>query len=82
MQFAADVLGVTIRASILPELSSLGAVFSGLLGMGAVRTTAEIKQLNMESFDFTPKMERTLADKYYLGWQEAVQQVLIQSKQS
>ena len=81
MQFVADMLGITVRAASLPELSALGAVFSGMLGMGVVQTTQALGQLPMESVDFTPKMERELADKYYLGWQAAVEQVLYQPKQ-
>jgi glycerol kinase len=81
MQFVADMLGITVRASSLPELSALGAVFSGMLGMSAVQTIVDLQQLPMGSVDFTPKMERTLADQYYLGWQAAVQQVLYQPKQ-
>ena len=81
MQFVADVLGITVRASSLPELSALGAVFSGMLGMGVVQTIEDLGQLPMESVDYAPKMERELADKYYLGWQAAVQQVLYQPKQ-
>ena len=81
MQFVADMLGITVRASSLPELSALGAVFSGMLGMGVVQTIQALGQLPMESVDFTPKMERELADKYYLGWQAAVEQVLYQPKQ-
>jgi glycerol kinase len=81
MQFVADMLGITVRASSLPELSALGAVFSGMLGMGAVQTTAALQQLPIKSVDFSPKMERELANKYYQGWQAAVQQVLHQPKQ-
>jgi glycerol kinase len=81
MQFVADMLGITVRASSLPELSALGAVFSGMLGMGVVQTIVDLGQLPMESVDYAPKMERELADKYYLGWQAAVQQVLYQPKQ-
>jgi glycerol kinase len=81
MQFVADMLGIIVRASSLPELSALGAVFSGMLGMGVVQTIAALQQLPMESVDFTPKMDHELVDKYYLGWQAAVQQVLYQPKQ-
>jgi glycerol kinase len=81
MQFVADILGITVRASNLPELSALGAVFSGLLGMGVVQTIDELQQLPMESVDFIPQMERDLADKYYQGWLAAVQQVLYKPKQ-
>ena len=80
MQFVADMLGITVRASSLPELSALGSVFSGILGMGVVQTIAGLQQLPMDSVDFAPKMERALANKYYQGWQAAVQQVLYQPK--
>jgi glycerol kinase len=81
MQFVADMLGISIKASSLPELSALGAVFSGMLGMKVGNTTEDLKQLPMEPVDFDPKMDRELADKYYQGWQAAVQQVLYQPKQ-
>jgi glycerol kinase len=81
MQFVADMLGITVRASGLPELSALGAVFSGMLGMSEVQTIAELQQLPIKSVDYAPKMERELAEKHYLDWQAAVQQVLYQPKQ-
>jgi glycerol kinase len=81
MQFVADMLGITVRASNLPELSALGAVFSGLLGMDVVQTIVDLQQLPMESVDYAPKMEPSEANQYYLGWQAAVQQVLYQPKQ-
>jgi len=81
MQFVADVLGIYIKASSLLELSALGAVFSGMLGMKVVNDTEDLKQLPMETVNFDPKMDRELADKYYLGWQATVQQVLYQPKQ-
>ena len=81
MQFVADMLGITVRASSLPELSALGAVFSGMLGMGVVQTIVDLQQLPMASVDYAPQMERALADQYYLGWQTAVQQVLYRPKQ-
>ena len=81
MQFVADMLGITVRASSLPELSALGAVFSGLLGMEVIQTIMALQQLPTESVDFAPKMDRELVDNYYRGWREAVQQVLHQPKQ-
>lgn len=81
MQFVADMLGITVRASSLPELSALGAVFSGMLGMGAVQSIIDLQQLPMETVDFAPNMDRGLAEKHYLDWQVAVQQVLYQPEQ-
>ena len=76
MQYVADMLGITVRASSLPELSALGAVFSGMLGMGVVQTIVALQQLPIGSVDFAPKMDRELASKYYHGWKAAVHQVL------
>ncbi len=81
MQFVAAMLGISVRASSLPELSALGAAFSGMLGMGMVQKIVALQLLPMESIDFTPKMDRELVDKYYLGWQEAVQRVLYKPNQ-
>ena len=76
MQFIADMLGITVRASNLPELSALGAVFSGLLGMEVVNSDDELKELPMESVDYAPQMDAALADQYYQGWQQAVKRTL------
>ncbi len=76
MQFVADMLGITVRASSLPELSALGAIFSGMLGMGIVKNLEGLQQIPMKSIDFAPTMDCELADQFYLGWQAAVQQVL------
>ena len=81
MQFVADMLGITVRASSLPELSALGAVFSGMLGMGVVQSITICSNFHWKVLDFAPKMDPELADEYYLGWQAAVQQVLYQPKQ-
>ena len=37
MQFVADITRYQVRASSLPELSALGAVLAGTLGMGVCR---------------------------------------------
>ncbi|MBS3750572.1 MAG: glycerol kinase GlpK [Anaerolineales bacterium] len=82
MQFVADMLGITVRASNLPELSALGAVFSGLLGTGEVHNLNSLGQLSRESVDYAPKMDHELVSKYYQGWQEAVHQILHHPQQS
>lgn len=76
MQFIADMLGITVRASSLPELSALGAVFSGLLGMKAVNGLEDLQSLPMKFVDYMPQMEVAAADKNYQGWLDAVQRTL------
>lgn len=76
MQFVADMLGITVRASELPELSALGASFAGMLGMGAVDGIEALQQLPLDCLDYTPQMDGDQADALYSNWQEAVRQVL------
>ena len=81
MQFVADMLGITVRASNLPELSALGAVFSGCLGLSIYSSLDELKRLPSGFIEYRPSMRPDLASELYAGWQAAVQQVLNQPKQ-
>ncbi len=80
MQFVADITRLTVRASSLPELSALGAVFSGVLGMhpqaAPYATLDELETLPMSFVDYTPAMDLDQVDSLYLGWQQAMQQIL------
>lgn len=76
MQFTADMTGLTIHASNLPELSALGAVFSGLLGMGIHDSLAALEALPAGFEAYTPAMAPATADALYAGWQAAVRRVL------
>jgi len=79
MQFVADLLGITVRASNLPELSALGAVFNGFLGMSQYSSLDEIRNLTMSYSEYSPSMKRDEVDKLVAGWQAAVQQVIYQN---
>jgi glycerol kinase len=76
MQFVADMVGLRVRAAALPELSALGAVFSGLLGTGEADSLAVLEALPSAFDDYAPEMDRATADAHYAGWQTAVQRVL------
>ena len=76
MQFVANMLGLTVRASQLPELSALGAVFSGLLGMEIANSLAALEDLPSAFDDYSPQMPREQAETYYANWQVAVKRVL------
>lgn len=76
MQFTADITRYAVRASSLPELSALGAVFSGALGMGVYQTLDEVEALPRASVEYAPVMDAARAEMYYAGWQAAVGQVL------
>ncbi len=76
MQFVADMTRYTVRASSLPELSALGAVLAGALGMGVYADLHALDQLPHAFVDYVPSMDLESAEQYYAGWRAAVQQVL------
>ena len=76
VQFIADMIRIKVRASSLPELSALGAVFSGTLGMDVYSSLEEMEKLPLLFNDYDPEMDAAQADAYYNGWKTAVQRVL------
>lgn len=76
MQFTADITQQALRASSVPELSALGAVLAGGLGMGLYGDLDAIERLPLGFVDYTPAMPPQQADALYAGWQAAVRQVL------
>jgi glycerol kinase len=76
MQFAADISGLKVRAAKLPELSALGAVFSGALGIGVYRSVGDLLKLPADHYEFQPVMKPAEANQYKAGWVSAVQQIL------
>lgn len=76
MQFTADMTQLNVRASTLPELSALGAVFSGLLGMEIYPSLDAIEALAANFNDYHPRMDDTQVQHNYTGWKAAVKRVL------
>lgn len=76
MQFTADTIRAELRAAIVPELSALGAVFSGYLGMGIYADLDALNTLSAEFNHYTPHMPTEQTESNYAGWQTAVQRVL------
>jgi glycerol kinase len=76
MQFTADMLGFDVRASQLPELSALGSVFSGMLGMQVIASLQELETLPQRFNHYSPQMPQEKVNQYYIAWQSAVQRVL------
>lgn len=75
MQFTADLTRLTVKASTLPELSALGAVLSGLLGMGVYSSLEALAQMPHDFLSYQPLMEAALVEKNYAGWKAAVEKV-------
>ncbi|HEV2695015.1 MAG TPA: glycerol kinase GlpK [Verrucomicrobiae bacterium] len=76
MQFTADITGVELKISDLPESSAWGAAMQGLLGLGVYKSLDDLAKLKRAQQIFRPKMKAALVDKNYAGWRQAVQRVL------
>ena len=80
MQFVADMNQLTVRASQAPELSALGAVYSGFLGLKIYPSLEALQNLPYRYDEFAPQEDPENTKKIYAGWLAAVQQVLYQPK--
>lgn len=76
MQFVADMIQLTVRASSLPELSALGAALAGLIGLDVYQTPSDILNLPKQYTDFDPTCDPDKAKEVYTGWQQAVAKLL------
>jgi glycerol kinase len=76
VQFIADMIRIKVRASSLPELSALGAAFSGTLGTGIYTSLEDLEKLPLAFTDYDPAMDAAQADRYYSAWKTAVQRIL------
>ncbi len=81
MQFVADLNRLTVRAAETPELSALGAVFSGGLGLKVYTSLEDLHKLPFGFIEYISSLDSIRADNLFAGWQAAVQQVLYQPKQ-
>ena len=76
LQQIADITQLKVRASTLPELSALGAVLSGALGMGLLGSLEELESLPHGYIEYNPAMGPAVSEKRYEGWKAAVRRVL------
>ena len=75
MQVVADLNGIAVRASTLPELSALGAVYAGMLGLG-MRNMSELRGMAANYSEYQAAMNAGLAENMHAGWKAAVRQIL------
>jgi len=75
MQFQADILGLPVVRPRLIETTVVGAAFLAGLGCGLWRDSHEIENVWQEDRRFTPEMGATQRERLYVGWQEAVERV-------
>jgi len=80
MQFVADMNQLEVHAAQIPELSALGAVFSGWLGLKVFTSLEELSCLPSRSTKYEPAMAPETVNSLFSGWKTAVQKVLYQKE--
>ncbi len=80
MQFVADLNQLKVRAAVSPELSALGAVFSGCLGQKIYTSLEDLQNLPSGFVEYRASMPSACVNDLIAGWQTAMQQVLYQPK--
>ena len=81
MQFVADMNQLKVHAAQTPELSALGAVFNGCLGLKIYSSLNDLQNLPSGFTEYRSSMSPARANELFAGWQAAVQQVLYQPKE-
>lgn len=76
MQFTADIAGVDLRVSDVPESSALGAAMAGMLGLGLCRSLDDLTKLPREVRNFPPHATTDKVKRLHDGWLAAVKRVL------
>jgi len=78
MQFQSDILSRKVIKSDVAELSAMGSVYMGGLGVGLWSAIEQISGLRKTYFVYEPSMEVELREQHYGGWKHAVASVLNQ----
>jgi glycerol kinase len=73
MQFQADILGIPIQLTAVPDTTALGAGYLAGLAVGVWRDTGEIARKCYTSRTFEPKMAVDQREMLYHNWKRAVE---------
>jgi glycerol kinase len=73
MQFQADILGIPIELTAIPDTTALGAGYLAGLAVGVWQNTSEIAKRRYTSRTFEPKMSIDQREKLYHDWKRAVE---------
>jgi glycerol kinase len=77
VQFLSDLLKLPVDRPVVTETSVLGAVYLAGLQVGIFKSLEHIEQLWQCQQHFLPNMTDERRNDLYVGWQKAVQKVLI-----
>jgi len=73
MQFQADILGIPVQLSAVPDTTALGAGFLAGLAVGFWKDTHEIAGKCSTSKTYEPEMSADQREKLYHNWKRAVE---------
>lgn len=76
LQFLADILSLTIERSKNIESTALGVAFLAGLQLRLYNSLDDLIQLRQIDRVFTPQMNNKQREKYYHGWQDALNMVI------
>jgi len=72
MQFQSDILDKKVVRPEIYETTALGAAYLAGLSIGFWKSMDYIKSINTGIFEFSPKMNKEKAEKYYYNWKRAL----------
>jgi glycerol kinase len=73
MQFQADILGIPVQRTRIPDVTALGACYLAGLAVNVWKNTDEIGKLWRSSKTYEPKMSADEREKLYANWKRAVE---------
>jgi glycerol kinase len=76
MQFVSNITRLNVLAAQTPELSALGAVFAGMLGMKTHTSLSDLEVLPQHFIEYSPKLPPEQVELLLAGWKHAVSQIL------
>jgi glycerol kinase len=74
MQFQSDILGITVRATDLQEISGMGAAYMAGIKAGLYDQAKIFEQIGRSSYE--SKMTADKREELYSGWEKAISMVL------
>ena len=77
MQFVADMTGVELAVSSVPNCSALGAAMAGMIGTGTLAGINDLAKLPREKAIYKPSMPADQVKSLRAGWQKAVARTLL-----
>ncbi len=77
MQFIADITGIALGSSNVPDCSPLGAAMLGWIGVDTSRRITDFKSLPREQVSYRPTMDGKTRQRLLAGWHRAIDQVKV-----